>query len=306
MNYNEKFYNLYKELEFAIGRKIPKKAESSIMVYMETLPASKAGQLDQMRRFRNDSLGHGVGSQPLVPYDWITFLTNEIDKVDNGGSDMERKLAQAMVKLNARLKSSSRRVSQNRTNQRSVGSTANSASKQRSVGSTANSASKQRPVGSTANSASKQRPVGNATYPSTKQSAPVRRSNTRPSTCSSSSSGQIKEGHRYSDKEHSFSIDLQIKKGQGRITKKAPFSSDKKQMVDFSVYFDYSGKLTDYNAQLLTKTGPKAIKLKRGENKMQIPASEISANTVKVKLSFEYKVGMFTTKKDAMTVGRSV
>lgn len=289
MTYNERFFDLYKQLEFAVARKLPKKVWSPIAVYMGTLPSNRAGQLDQMRKFRNASPGHGVGYQPTVPYEWITFLNNEIRNVDNGGSAMETRLVQSMVKLESRSKSSQHGAAQNRTNQSSSKSSSYPERKQNS------------PVRQSNTKQSAPMRQSNS-----KQSAPARQSSPRPANCASSSAGQIKDGHRYSDKAHDFNIDLQIKKGQGRITKKAPFSSDKKQMVDFSVYFDYSGKLTDYNAQLLTKTGPKAIKLKRGENKMQIPASEIAANTIKVKLSFEYKVGMFTTKKDAMTVGRSV
>ena len=271
MNYNEQFYDLYKTLEHAISRKLPKKVKSPIVVYMNTLPSNRSGQLEQMRNYRNMSPGHGVGAKPIVPYEWIIILKKEIQYVDCGGVAMERRLVESMNRFYARKKSARDNSKPNLQNPTTTS----------------------RPNNQKSGATSSRPTVQNAPKP-------------RTSTSTSTSIGQINQSHRFCDKEHNFSIDLQINKGQGRVVKKAPFSSTRTQMVDISVYFDYCGKLTDYSAFLLTKNGPKSIKLKRGENKLQIPASDITANMVKVKLAFEYKVGVFTTKKDAMTVGRNV
>lgn len=93
-------FDLYKELEFAIRRKIPDYPEgkSAIWVYSQTLPSSRAGILDQIRKYRNQNQGHGVGPACMPAPEWIPFLRKEIDAVDRSGYELTQKLQNAAKK----------------------------------------------------------------------------------------------------------------------------------------------------------------------------------------------------------------
>jgi hypothetical protein len=263
-------FDLYKILEHAIRRRVPEypKGKSAIWLYCQTLPSGKSGILDHIREYRNQNQGHGVGPGCMPAPEWIPFLKKEIKLIDNAGPTLDKQLKDAMER---------------------------SAKKTGPVGEQA----KKKPL-DTVHKAPNQKPqegrnpIGRSPSGHNNQvSAPTHQ-------------GKIADSLLYTDKEHNFSAEIRIQKGEGRITKKAFLSSTKTQFVDFVVYFSYSGKMKGYEAVLLTKNGPKEIKLKKGENRFQIPVQEIDSHKIKVKVSFSYSIGHRSTKENAMTVGRNV
>ena len=102
MDTRDKVFSLYKTLEFAVRRKIPElpAGKSAVWLYMQVSPAYKAGVLDNIRKYRNATHGHGVGPAYMPAPEWIGFLENEIKTVDRSGAELTQKLRVAMKKAN--------------------------------------------------------------------------------------------------------------------------------------------------------------------------------------------------------------
>jgi hypothetical protein len=257
MNYNHEVYDLYKTLDFALKRLAGfTDGKSGVAAYIQVLPAARSGQLEQIRKWRNFSPGHGVGVQSLAPVEWVRFLKAEIAAVEKGGPTLRRKLIEASEKI----------------------------SRER--------AEKARQGGGQPH---RQTPTHTPPYtkpqPQTYKPQP--------------SGGHINPRHEFNDKENAFHAELEIRNGKGRYTEKHLFKPDK-NLLDFGIVFSYSGKIKNYKVEILTKNGFVPFPVKAGElTPVKMATHRMDGNMVKVRVSFEYKIGLFATKKGAITVGKN-
>ena len=136
-----------------------------------------------------------------------------------------------------------------------------------------------------------QKPVGLIDARTGVQKAPVRTPKTG-----------IKSAHEFRDPSCGFVMNLEIKKGQGRVLKRRIFGTE--ECLDFSINFSHLGKLKDMTAYICTDKGEYPISLRPGANAQLLPVSNFSNRLIKVRVRFEYKVGGNMTKKDTITVGK--
>jgi hypothetical protein len=79
-----------------------------------------------------------------------------------------------------------------------------------------------------------------------------------------------------------------------------------KNLLDFGIVFSYSGKIKNYKVEIWTKNGFVPFPVKAGElTPVKMATHRMDGNMVKVRVSFEYKIGLFATKKGAITVGKN-
>ena len=212
--------------------------------------------MEKIRKWRNDGVGHGVGSSPLARADWVHFLQSEIRYVETHRATLRPKLIAASEQMNAKKGGYDRPKTQ---------------------------------------------PVRDRV---TTDTPPARKPQYQPTVKPRSDSGQINARHEYNDKENAFHAELEIRNGKGHFIEKHLFKPDK-NLLDFGVVFSYSGKIKHYKAEVWTKNGFVEIDLKAGEVKsVKMATAKIDGNLVKVRVSFEYKIGLFMTKKGAITVGK--
>ena len=257
---NDKVFDLYKTLDFALKRAAGfPDGKSGVAPYIHILPASRAGQLDKIRKWRNDGLGHGVGSAPLARADWVTFLQSEIRYVETHRATLRPKLIAASERMAARKGGYDHPK------------TPTTPTRERSA-------------------------TGAPTH------RPQYQTPQKPRV--DSGNGQINARHEYNDKENAFHAELEVRNGKGRFIEKHLFKPDK-NLLDFGVVFSFSGKIKHYKAEVWTKNGWVEIYLKAGEvTPVKMATAKIDGNLVKVRVSFEYKIGLFMAKKGAITVGK--
>ena len=101
---NCQFENIYVELEQHL-RRITNLPEWSgvVALYEKTLPSYRAADIETLRKYRNNVVGHGRrvgGSAPIVPQAWIDCLKAEIDYIKQNETEVANEVIAVFKKLN--------------------------------------------------------------------------------------------------------------------------------------------------------------------------------------------------------------